>query len=63
MHETSWRGVMSARSFQTGLRSRRAYMSQTALTIAAIARWMTPFSGPSHRNCVSHASDRQNAAG
>ena len=62
MQRTSVSGGMSTRSFQSGLPSTFAYRSQTALTIAAVARWMTPFSGPSQRNCSSPASDRQNAA-
>ena len=33
-----------------------------ALTIAAWARWITPFSGPSQRSCVSLASLRQKPA-
>ena len=37
---------MSTSSFQSGLPSTFAYRSQTALTMAAVARWMTPFSGP-----------------
>ena len=37
---------MSTSSFQSGLPSRLAHRSQTALTTAAVARWMTPFSGP-----------------
>ncbi len=53
---------MSATSFQTGLRSRLAQRSQTALTMAAVARWMTPFSGPSQRSCDSPVRSRQNAA-
>ena len=53
---------MSASSFQTGFRSAFAYRSQTALTTAASARWITPFSGPSQRSCESDASRRQNPA-
>ncbi len=54
---------MSASSFQTGFFSRFACRSHTALTIAAIEMWMTPFSGPSHRSWLSDDSSRQNAAG
>lgn len=36
-------------SFQRGLLRLLAIMSHTALEMAAVARWMTPFSGPSHR--------------
>ena len=50
---------MSASSFQSGLPSRFAHRSQTALTTAAVARWMTPFSGPSQRSCVSETRLRQ----
>ena len=48
---TNCSGVRSATSFQTGLPSRFAQRSQTAFTIAAVARWITPFSGPSQRSC------------
>ena len=37
---------MSTSSFQSGLPAVLANRSQTALTTAAVARWMTPFSGP-----------------
>jgi hypothetical protein len=33
------------------------------LTIAPVAMWMTPFSGPSQRSCTSAESERQNATG
>ena len=58
----SARGVMSASSFHSGLPSALAHRSQTALTSAAVARWMTPFSGPSQRSWLSPVSARQNAA-
>ena len=45
------------------LAGRLACRSHTALTIAAIEMWMTPFCGPSQRSCESPASSRQNAAG
>ena len=48
-----------ASSCQSGLPSRFAQRSQTALTTAAVARWMTPFSGPSQRSCLSETSERQ----
>ena len=51
---------MSTRSFQSGFPWRLADKSQTALTMAAVAKWMTPFSGPSQRNCVSEVRLRQN---
>ena len=57
---TSCSGVMSHSSFHSGLPSRFAHRSQTALTSAAVARWMTPFSGPSQRSCVSPVRLRQN---
>ena len=44
---------MSASSFHTGLPSALAQRSQTALTTAAVARWMTPFSGPIQRSWLS----------
>ena len=31
------------------------------MTTAAVARWMTPFSGPIQRSWLSPTSDRQNA--
>ena len=39
-------GVMSERSFQTGFSSIRAHKSHSAFIIAAVARCITPFSGP-----------------
>ena len=36
----------------------RAARSHIAFMTAAIARWTTPFSGPSHRSCESAASSR-----
>ena len=39
--------------FQSGLSARLAATSHRALTTAAVARWMTPFSGPSHRSWLS----------
>ena len=44
---------MSASNFQTGVRSDFAHRSQTAFTMAAVARWMTPLSGPSQRSWLS----------
>ena len=44
---------MSTSSFQSGLPARFAKRSQTALTTAAVARWMTPFSGPIQRSWLS----------
>ena len=38
-----------------------AKRSQTALTTAAVARWITPFSGPIQRSWLSPTSVRQNA--
>ena len=34
-----------------------------ALTTAAVARWTTPFSGPTHRSWLSPVTRRQNAPG
>ena len=59
MHATTCSGVISASSFQRGLPSTLANRSQTAFTIAAVARWMTPFSGPSQRSWESVTSRRQ----
>ena len=50
---------MSASSFHTGLPSAFAHRSHTAFTTAAVARWMTPFSGPSHRSWLSPVMCRQ----
>ena len=49
---------MSDSSFQSGLPARLAARSQSALTTAAIAMCMTPFSGPSQRSCESCTSVR-----
>ena len=46
-------------SSHRGIPDRFAYRSQTAFTIAAVAKWMTPFSGPSQRSWLSPASLRQ----
>ena len=43
---TSSSGDISTRSFHSGLPARFASRSQIALMTAAVARWMTPFSGP-----------------
>ena len=51
---------MSQSSFQSGLPSRFAKRSQTAFTTAAVARWITPFSGPIQRSWLSPTSVRQN---
>src|SRR2546426_364834 len=59
MHATSSSGVMSTSSFHKGFPRALAYRSQTALTIAAVARWSTPFSGPTHRNCDSLVGRRE----
>ena len=45
--------VMSQISCQSGLPARFANRSQRALTTAAVARWMTPFSGPIQRSWLS----------
>ncbi len=50
---------MSTSSFQSGLPARFATRSQAALTTAAVARWMTPFSGPIQRNWLSPTRSRQ----
>ena len=62
MQPTSASGVMSASSFQSGLRSVFAQRSQIALTTAAVARWITPFSGPIQRSCESDVRRRQKPA-
>ena len=54
-------GVMSTRSFHSGLPAVLANRSQTAFTTAAVARWMTPFSGPIQRSWLSPTSARQNS--
>lgn len=46
MQETSSSGSRSTSSFHSGLFSIRAHKSQSAFTTAAVARWITPFSGP-----------------
>lgn len=46
-------GVMSASSFHTGLPTRLALRSHSALTTAEMAMCMMPFSGPSQRSCES----------
>src|SRR3954453_15420739 len=51
---------MSASSFHNGLPSRLANKSHIALTTAAVARWMAPFSGPIQRNWLSRVTVRQN---
>ena len=62
MQPTICSGVISAMSFQTGLRSTFAQRSQAALTIAAVARWMAPFSGPIQRSWLSPVTFRQKPA-
>jgi hypothetical protein len=54
---------ISASSRHSGTPASLARRSQTALTSAPVAMWMTPFSGPSHRSCTSAVSDRQNVTG
>ena len=54
-------GVMSTTSFQSGLPAVFANRSQTAFTTAAVARCITPFSGPIQRSWLSPTSCRQNA--
>ena len=46
MLATNCSGDRSHTSRQSGLPSTRAHRSHTAFTSAAVARWMTPFSGP-----------------
>lgn len=53
MERTNSSGVKSQMSFQSGFLLYFAIMSQSALDTAAVARWITPFSGPSHRCCGS----------
>ena len=50
------RASCRASSFHSGLPARFATRSQTALTTAAVARWMTPFSGPIQRSWLSPTS-------
>ncbi len=54
---------MSTTSFHSGFPSARAHRSQTALTSAAVARWITPFSGPIQRRCESPVTSRQKPRG
>ena len=54
-------GERFASSCQSGWPARLARRSQMALTTAAVARWTTPFSGPSQRSWLSEARLRQNA--
>ena len=61
MQRTTSAGLMSARSFHTGLRSAFAQRSQTAFTTAAVARWIAPFSGPIQRSWLSPVICRQKA--
>ncbi len=56
-------GLISERSFHNGLPAIFAQRSQSALTTAAVAMWMTPFSGPSHRSWLSPVSRFQNSPG
>ena len=59
---TSCSGLRSARSRHSGWPSRLARRSQAALTIAATARWMAPFSGPIQRSCESPVRRRAKGA-
>jgi hypothetical protein len=61
-HEISSSGVISARSLQTGFSSTLAQRSHTAFTNAPVARWITPFSGPTHLSWDSLVRLRQNPA-
>ncbi len=51
---------ISVSSRHSGLPSRLARRSHTAFTIAAVARWMAPFSGPIQRSWLSPVMWRQN---
>ena len=63
--DTSFSGSISASNFHSGLCSMRAHRSHRALVMAATAKWITPFSGPtcqgtkqSKKNvCHVHVSD------
>ncbi len=55
IRDTICSGVISTSNFQTGLSSILAQRSQKELTIAATAKWRTPFSGPTQRSCPSWA--------
>jgi len=59
MQRTTSAGLMSTRSFHTGLRSDFAQRSHTAFTTAAVARCIAPLSGPIHRSCGSPVISRQ----
>ena len=54
---------MSHTRRHSGLPSAFAHRSHTALTSAAVARWIAPFSGPIQRSCESPVKVRQNAPG
>ncbi len=60
---TSSAGDMSHTSFHSGLPSAFAHRSHTALTSAAVARWIAPFSGPIQRSCESPVTVRQKRPG
>jgi hypothetical protein len=62
MQSTISSGDMSASSFHSGLPSTAAIKSHTALTSAAVARWITPFSGPTQRSWGSFVRRRQKPA-
>lgn len=58
--ETSFSGSISTKSFQRGFPSIFAHKSQRALIMAAVAKWITPFSGPIHLIWLWQASVFQN---
>lgn len=53
IQRTNSSGVISDTTCQTGLWRVFAHRSQRALTRAPSAMWITPFSGPIHRNWLS----------
>ncbi len=55
IRDTICSGVMSTSNFHTGLSSILAQRSQKELTMAATAKWRTPFSGPTQRSWPSWA--------
>ena len=61
MQSTNCAGSISVTNFQTGTPRSLAHKSHTALTSAAVARWITPLSGPSQRSCEWFVTCRQNA--
>ncbi len=59
MQRTSSSGDMSATSCHTGLPSDLDQRSHIAFTIAPVARWIAPLSGPIQRSWLSEVTCRQ----